>query len=81
MFLPYFFVFVHSSINVSVKHSRLILQLRNAKLGPTDQFLMTLLCVGTFLADTRQINILLRNTKKARKRYIMRTSNGNRKWC
>ena len=63
------------------EYSRLILQLRNAKLGPTDQFLMTQLCVGTFLADTRQINILPRNTKKARKRYIMRTSNGNRKWC
>ena len=46
------------------EYSRLILQLRNAKLGPTDQFLMTQLCVGTFLADTRQINILPRNTKK-----------------
>ena len=63
------------------EYSRLILQLRNAKLGPTDQFLMTQLCVGTFLADTRQNNILPRNTKKARTRYIMRTSNGNRKWC
>ena len=46
------------------EYSRLILQLRNAKLGPTDQFLMTQLCAGTFLADTRQINILPRNKKK-----------------
>ena len=63
------------------EYSRLILQLRNAKLGPTDQFLMTQLWVHFWLILARLISYLEVQKKQENVILCMRTSNGNRKWC